>query len=317
MKAPVLSIIVPCFNEEDVFIECQARLVAFLEQMVGSESLSLKSHVLFVDDGSKDNTWGLISQYSEKSHWLRGMKLSCNRGHQNAVFGGLMEAEGDILVSIDADLQDDINAIACMIKKYKEERLDIVYGVRSDRSSDTLFKRVTAQYYYKLLNILGVDVVYNHADFRLMSRRAVEGLRQFQEVNLFLRGMMPLVGFRTGSVEYSRSERFAGESKYPFKKMLALAWEGVTSLSIRPLRLITAFGLIVSVCSFIFGVVAIGLRLAGYGVAGWTSIIVAVFFLGGVQLLALGLIGEYIGKIFLEVKRRPRFLVEARAGGED
>lgn len=317
MNNPVLCIIVPCFNEEEVFPECQARLIDFLERMVESGIVSPESHVLFVDDGSEDNTWDLISQYSEKSHWLRGVKLSCNRGHQNAVFGGLMEAQGEVLVSIDADLQDDINAIEHMIIKYREDNLDIVYGVRSDRSSDTHFKRLTAQYYYKLLGILGVDVVYNHADFRLMSRRAVEGLRQFEEVNLFLRGMVPLIGFRAGTVEYSRAERFAGDSKYPLKKMLALAWEGVTSLSIRPLRLITAFGLIVSACSFMFGIVAIALRLAGYGIAGWTSIIVAVFFLGGVQLLALGLIGEYIGKIFLEVKRRPRFLVEARAGGED
>lgn len=314
---PQLCIVVPCYNEEDVLPETCSRFTQFLETLSASGEVSSDSYVLFVDDGSKDQTWRLVEEYASASKWLRGLKLSRNRGHQNAVLAGLLEAEGDLLVSIDADLQDDVTVITDMVKSVRDENAEIVYGVRSDRTSDSAFKRLTAEGFYKFLTMLGVEIVFNHADFRMMTRKAVEAFREFEEVNLFLRGMAPLVGFKATTVEYVRTERFAGESKYPVRKMISLAWEGVTSLSIRPLRLIVAFGLLVSAFAFIAGIGAILLRLAGFGIAGWTSVIVSIYFLGGVQLISTGLIGEYVGKLYLEAKRRPRYIVEQMTNSKD
>lgn len=311
---PALTIVVPCYNEQEVLQQTAKVLDKFVESLVKDRLISTDSRVCYVDDGSKDETWALISELAESHDRIQGLKLSRNRGHQNALFAGLMESDGDALISIDADLQDDVDVMRDMVKLHVNEATDIVYGVRSLRDSDTFFKRSTATLYYKLLKLLGVDIVYNHADYRLMSRRAIEGLREYDEVHLFLRGLVPLIGFSTEIVQYRRQERFAGESKYTLRKMLSLAWQGVTSFSIRPLRLISAFGLIVSVLAFFSACVATVSAVLGQTVPGWTSIIVAMFFLGGVQMLSIGLIGEYVGKIYMEVKNRPKYLVQDTAG---
>ncbi len=312
---PTLCIVTPCYNEEAVLPLTIPRYTALLNRLRADGLIAPDSHLLLVDDGSQDRTWSLIEAAARDDPAVRGLKLSRNGGHQNAVLAGLMECDGDLAVSIDADLQDDAEAIEEMVHAHREQGAEIVYGVRADRSTDTAFKRVTAQAYYAVLRRLGVEIVYNHADFRLMGRRAIEALRQFSEVNLFLRGIVPMVGFRTAIVEYARAERAAGTSKYPTGKMLSLAWEGVTSLSVRPLRIITAIGAGVSVLAFAGALIVIYLGLTGQGVAGWASILCSVFLLGGLQLFATGLIGEYIGKTYIEVKRRPRYIVEGRAGG--
>ncbi len=306
-----LTIVVPCYNEEEVLAETAARLTALLETMIQENAISNQSNLLFVDDGSKDHTWMLIEQLAQSNEKVRGLKLARNAGHQNALMAGLTTAvkTADLLVSIDADLQDDCNCIPVFVEEY-HKGYDVVYGVRSNRDSDTFFKRNTALGFYKLMKSLGVDMVYNHADFRLMSKRAVQALCQFDEVNLFLRGLVPLVGFPSTQVSYVRAERFAGTSKYPLKKMLKFGLEGVTSFSVKPLRLITSLGCIISVISIFAGIYALISKLLGATVQGWTSLILSIWFLGGLQLIGMGVLGEYIGKLYQEVKHRPKFIIE-------
>jgi glycosyltransferase involved in cell wall biosynthesis len=305
-----LNLVVPCYNEEAVLQESAARMLGLLDTLVAAGTIEPASCITFVDDGSKDRTWTLIEQAHGRDERVQGIKLSCNRGHQNALLAGLLCAQGDVLVSLDADLQDDLAAIPQMIEAHLAGA-DVVYGVRRRRDVDTRFKRWSAHGYYALLRRFGVDVVPDHADFRLLSRRALEGLRDFREVNLFLRGIIPLLGFRTATVAYDRLPRLAGESKYPLHKMIALALDGILAFSSAPLRWITALGLVVSVASMAFGLWAIAARLLNARtVPGWASIVVPIFFLGGLQLLALGIIGEYLARIYAETKQRPRFIIE-------
>lgn len=311
MDKPILYVVVPCYNESEVIAETAKRLTDKINELIKNESISENSRMLFVDDGSKDNTWELIKGFHEENSFVKAVKLSHNRGHQNALFAGLMTAKenADIVISMDADLQDDINAIDEFIKKYREGN-DIVYGVRSCRKSDTFFKRTTAQMFYKLMRIFGVDIVYNHADYRLMSKRSLDALSEYKETNLFLRGLIPLLGYKTATVEYVRSERFAGESKYPFKKMLKFAFDGITSFSTSLIRFVTLLGFgIVGISIFIM-IYYIVLKAMGKTVLGWATIVCSIWLLGGIQLLCIGLIGEYIGKIYSEVKKRPRFNIE-------
>lgn len=282
-----------------------------MQTLIDSGKISADSRIMYIDDGSKDSTWKIIESLHNEHELVIGLKMSRNRGHQNALYGGLMVAKkyADAVISIDADLQDDIDAIDKMLEKY-ENGCDIVYGVRSKRETDTFFKRFTAEAFYKILKFLGAEVVYNHADYRLMSKRALDEFENFGEVNLFLRGIVPMIGFKTDTVEYERRERLAGESKYPLKKMLALAWEGVTSLSIKPIRFITVLGAIVFIVSILMLIYSLISHFTGQTTLGWTSLIVSIWALGGLQLLAIGIIGEYLGKIYLEAKRRPRFIVE-------
>ena len=308
--AASIGIIVPCYNEQEVLSETGKRLLDLIKRLVSAKLISKDSAIYFVDDGSKDSTWTIIEQLAERDSRVRGIKLSRNRGHQNALLAGLFGAEGDILVSVDADLQDDINVIEDMVRAHYNGA-EIVYGVRQNRTTDTPFKRSTAEWYYKLLKFLGVDVVYNHADFRLLSRRAMECLESYTEVNLFLRGIVPLIGFRTESVYYDRAERFAGESKYPLRRMLAFALDGVTSFSVMPLRLIAGLGLLVCLFSAIMIVWTIlGKLFMNTTLPGWASSVIAIYFLGGIQLLSIGVLGEYVAKIYLETKRRPRYFIE-------
>lgn len=318
---PVLAIVLPCYNEQEVLPETFRRLRILLADLIERAAIHADSCAWLVDDGSRDATWRLISGASTApGSPFRGIKLSRNRGHQIALLAGLMSASGDVLISVDADLQDDLNVIPTMLREFATGH-DIVYGVRSARNNDTWFKRVTAEGYYKLLDALGAEVVFNHADYRLMSRRAIEALRDFPESNVFLRGLIPQLGFASTVVEYERHERFAGESKYPVSKMLALAWQGVTSFSAVPLRAITTLGLLVSLISLGMGAWALGVRLfSETAVPGWASIVIPLFLISGVQLLSLGIIGEYIAKIFIETKRRPHYFVDqvsmpAAAGG--
>lgn len=306
-----LAIVVPCYNEEEVFPETAKRLTALLKDLIQKGKIAEDSFALFVNDGSKDNTWQLIEAEYRQNPYVTGLKLAGNVGHQNALLAGLMTAKdlGDITVSIDADLQDDVNVIEEMVDKY-HEGFDIVYGVRSERETDTDFKRITAQGFYKFMHLMGAKSVYNHADFRLMSRRAVEALSGYKERNLFLRGLVPLIGYNTTSVYYKRSERFAGESKYPLKKMLSFAFDGITSFSIRPITLIAALGAIIIACCIAAGIYTVISLCIGVAVPGWASIMLSIWFLGGVQLLSIGLIGQYIGKVYMEVKERPRYHIE-------
>jgi len=307
----VLYMVVPCYNEEQVLEETTKRLTEKLTDMIARKKINEKSRILYVNDGSKDGTWRLISQYYQENELVSGINLSRNRGHQNAVLAGLMYAKdhADVAISMDADLQDDIEAIEEMMDRY-HEGLDVVYGVRSDRKKDSGFKRKTAELFYKLMLKMGVDIVYNHADFRLMSKRVLEELEGYQEVNLFLRGMVPLIGFPSGQVFYERAERFAGESKYPLKKMLSFALDGITSFSVKPIRMIMAVGVIVFVISIVILIWSLITHIWGSTVWGWSSTIISIWALGGLQLLAIGIVGEYIGKMYLETKRRPRFAVQ-------
>lgn len=307
----ILYLVVPCYNEEAVLPETAARLKEKYAALMAEGKISPESRICFVNDGSRDATWEIIERLHGEDPIFRGIKLSRNRGHQNALLAGLMTVreECDAAISLDADLQDDINAIDEMIEKHREG-YDIVYGVRSSRKKDTAFKRGTALAFYRLMRGMGVDMVYNHADYRLMSRRALAGLAEFREVNLFLRGLVPMVGYKSTTVEYERGERFAGESKYPLKKMLAFAFEGITSLSVRPIRMITALGMAIFGVSLGILIYALIRYFMGATVIGWASILVSIWALGGLQLLAIGIIGEYIGKIYLETKGRPRFLIE-------
>lgn len=307
----ILYIVVPCYNEEEVLPETSKRLKEKLESLIQKEMVSSKSRILFVNDGSKDGTWELISQLYASDHSFSGVDLTRNRGHQNALLAGLMIAKDrcDMCISMDADLQDDIEAVDKMVEKYYKG-CDIIYGVRSSRKKDTFFKRFTAEGFYRAMKLMGAETVFNHADYRLMSKRALEGLMEFKEVNLFLRGMVPMVGYRTETVEYERGERFAGESKYPLKKMLAFAIEGITSLSTKPLKMITASGFFIFVISIVILIYFMACWVMGETIIGWTGIIYSVWAIGGLILLSLGIIGEYIGKIYMETKARPRFLIQ-------
>lgn len=310
MRPNTLYIVVPCYNEEEVLPETARRLKDKLTALLAARKVSAASRVLFVNDGSKDKTWSIISKLHAADPVFSGVDLSRNRGHQNALLAGLMTAKdrADMVISMDADLQDDIGAVDAMVDQYLEG-CDIVYGVRSSREKDTFFKRFTAEGFYRVMNALGAETVFNHADYRLMSKRALEGLAQFREVNLFLRGIVPMVGYRTGVVEYERGERFAGESKYPLKKMLAFAMEGITSLSTKPIRFITLLGFLVFFVSILMLIYSVVQWAMGGTVMGWASLICSVWAIGGLILLSLGVIGEYIGKIYLETKARPRFLI--------
>ena len=315
---PVLKLIIPCYNEEQVLPITSAMFLAELQSLIGAGKISPDSRIMFVDDGSRDRTWDIIKSLSESNVHYTGIRQSRNRGHQNAVLAGLMEVKDscDITVSVDCDGQDDIHAVSDMVDAY-EKGAEVVYGVRSSRKTDTLFKRFTAESFYKLLAAMGVEVVFNHADYRLISARVLREFAKFEEVNLFLRGMIPLVGFNSTSVYYERKERIAGKSHYPLRKMLALAFDGITSLSIKPLRMITAAGLITALVSFIGIVWSVIGHIAGNTVAGWTSMTCIICFLGGIQLVGIGVLGEYIGKIYMEVKHRPRYIISERTDEKD
>ncbi|ADU95562.1 glycosyltransferase family 2 protein [Geobacillus sp. Y412MC52] len=308
---PLLAIVVPCYNEEEVLPETARRLTALLEQLLEEGAVAIGSHIVFVDDGSRDRTWALIEEESERNPFVSGVKLARNVGHQRALLAGLetVRAYADCAVSIDADLQDDVEAIREFVQKYREG-YDIVYGVRRSRKTDTWFKRTTAQAFYRFMRAIGIELIYNHADFRLMSKRALDELSRYTEVNLFLRGLVPLVGFRSTCVFYDRHERWAGQSKYPLKKMLAFAFDGITSLSVAPIRAITLIGFLAFLTSGAAGLYALISKLLGHAESGWTSLMISIWFIGGLVLMSLGLIGEYIGKIYQEVKRRPRFAIE-------
>ena len=314
---PILYIVIPCYNEEKVLPVTSGSFAEKISALCKAGKISDKSRVLFVNDGSRDKTWEIITGLAKENRVFSGISLSRNRGHQNALLAGLSEARDkcDITISIDCDGQDDINAIDQMVEEYLNGA-EIVYGVRSSRKSDSFFKRSTAQGFYKLMNKLGANVVYNHADYRLMSARVLNEFANFKEVNIFLRGMVPLVGFKSTCVCYERHERLAGESHYPLKKMLALALDGITSLSTKPIRLITAFGFIVAIISFIGIIWSFVTFILGKTVAGWASTVVILCFFSGIQLVSLGVIGEYIGKIYLETKARPRFIIEKRTDEE-
>ncbi|MBO5447687.1 MAG: glycosyltransferase family 2 protein [Ruminococcus sp.] len=309
--AEIMYIVIPCYNEEEMLPITAKELMKKMDALKAQGRIDGKSKVMFVDDGSKDKTWQIIRQLHSLSDMFTGVKLSRNKGHQNALLAGLMTAKdyADIIVSMDADLQDDINAVDGFLDK-RAEGCDIVYGVRSSREKDTAFKRNTAQAYYKILEKMGVEITYNHADYRLMSKRAVEALGEFEEVNLFLRGIVPMVGFKSDIVTYVRNERVAGESKYPLKKMIAFAVEGITSLSVKPIRFITFLGILVFLISLIMLIYFLVTWAAGDTVRGWASTITSVWAIGGLQLLAIGIIGEYIGKIYLETKARPKYIIE-------
>lgn len=307
-----LSIVVPCYNEEEVLPETNSQLLAILSRLRDSGTISADSAIYYVDDGSRDSTWQCIEELAKSDKRVHGLKLSRNQGHQAALLAGLLSSPGEAVISIDADLQDDVAVIEDMAKAFVGG-VDVVYGVRDSRSTDSPFKRNTALAYYSLMKRMGVDLVRNHADYRLLSRRAVESLRQYDEVNVFLRGVVPLLGYRSATVRYDRAERFAGVSKYPLKKMLSFAIEGVTSFSVVPLRLITFLGFLVCALSFVMIVyVLYGALVRDAVLPGWASSVIPIYFLGGVQIMAIGVLGEYIGKIYMESKRRPKYFIESR-----
>ncbi|MDI2113383.1 glycosyltransferase family 2 protein [Commensalibacter nepenthis] len=308
---PSLTIVVPCYNEAEAFIYCVQALKAIITDLVSRQKIQQNSHILFVDDGSKDNTWLQITEAAKQSHYVQGLKLSRNRGHQTALIAGLSVVETDICISIDADLQDDTKCIEQMVDKYMLGN-EIVYGVRNNRSSDSFFKRNTANIFYGSMSAMGVNQIENHADYRLLSKRALAALLEFKEQNLYIRGLIPLLGFNSDKVFYTREERVAGESKYPLKKMLGVAIEGVTSLTVTPLRLICALGFLTCFFSFLAIIYILIAKFTGQVIEGWSSVIISIFFLSGVQLLSLGVIGEYIGKIYMETKRRPKFFIDEK-----
>lgn len=314
-ETPILYLVIPCYNEEEVLPETARQLTERLSALMEQGLVSAKSRMLFVDDGSRDKTWEIISSLSGENPYVCGLKLAHNRGHQNALLAGLMEAKNhaDCVISLDADLQDDIGVLTQFVEKFREG-CDVVYGVRSSRKTDSFFKRATAQGFYRFMGLLGVDVVYNHADYRLMSRRALDALSEYKEVNLFLRGIVPLIGYRSDYVTYERHERFAGESKYPLKKMLSFALDGITSFSVKPLKIISNLGILVSVLSIAGLLYALISYFCGSTVEGWTAIVCSIWLLGGIQLLCIGVVGGYVGKIYSEVKARPRFRVEEKKG---
>ena len=311
MSAPVLYLVVPCYNEQEVLTNTAEKLAHKLTQLIDAGKISERSRIVFVNDGSSDCTWEIIRAYTERSALFSGINLAHNEGHQNALLAGLMTVlpYADVTISMDADLQDDINAVDAMLEKYAAG-VNIVYGVRADRSSDTFFKRFTAESFYRAMRALGANIVFNHADFRLMDRRALTALAEYPEVNLFLRGIVPMIGLTHGVVYYARKERLAGVSKYPWRRMASFAWEGVTSLSARPIRLIAQMGMFISFISGLMLIWSIVRHFIGETIVGWTSLVVSLWFLGGLILLSVGVIGEYVAKIYLEVKRRPRYLVQ-------
>ena len=306
-----LFMAIPCYNEEAVLPETVKELTAQLQGMINTGLADDKSRMLLVDDGSKDRTWELISHFHDENKFVNGLKLAHNRGHQNALLAGLMTAkeEADCAISLDADLQDDVSILPQFVQKF-QEGCDVVYGVRNKRETDTWFKRTTAEGFYKFMARMGVDIVYNHADYRLMSKRALDALSEYKEVNLFLRGIVPLIGYRSDCVYYDRHERFAGESKYPLNKMINFALDGITSFSVKPLKIISNIGIAVAAISVIGLLYALISHFTGNAVAGWTAIVCSIWLLGGIQMLCLGIVGEYIGKIYSEVKGRPRFRIE-------
>ncbi|MGD6831810.1 glycosyltransferase family 2 protein [Sutcliffiella halmapala] len=308
---PTLTIVIPCYNEEAVLHETTKRMSLMIEELMNEMLISPDSKILYVDDGSKDRTWDIIEEQSEGNWFVKGLKLAGNVGHQNALLAGLQVAgeHSDCVISIDADLQDDITVMRDFILKF-HEGYDIVYGVRDDRTTDSFFKKNTAQFYYKLMGAMGVNLVYNHADYRLLSHRVLTQLSQFQESNLFLRGIIPLIGFKQTKVYYKRHERFAGESKYPLRKMLSFAMEGITSFSVTPIRLLTVIGIFFLLLSMGTSVYSLIQKVQGETVSGWTSLMLSIWFIGGIQLMGLGLIGEYISKIYMEVKKRPKYHID-------
>ena len=310
-KVATLYVVIPCYNEEEMLDETKKQLKVKMEKLIKDGVISKQSRVMYVNDGSKDTTWELIKKINKKEKLFTGITLSRNRGHQNALLGGLMTAKehADIIISMDADLQDDINAIDEMIKKYYDGN-EVVYGVRSARKKDTLFKRVTAEGFYKFMQKMGVDIVFNHADYRLTSKRVLEEFSNFGEVNLFLRGMFPLIGFKSDVVYYERNERIAGESKYPLKKMLNFAWDGITSFSVKPIRLVLNVGIVIFALSVVMIIYSIIRKILGETVSGWTFIVCSIWFVAGIQMLSIGIVGEYIGKIYSETKKRPRYIIE-------
>ena len=311
-----MYLVIPCYNEEEVLYETSNRLLAKLNEMIEEGLVNTTSRIMFVNDGSKDNTWNIIEQLNKKSKYFIGVKLTRNKGHQNALLAGLMEAKNrcDFAISLDADLQDDIEVLSDFVKEY-EKGNDVVYGVRSSRDKDSFFKKNTAVLFYRLMTKLGVEIVYNHADYRLMSKRALEDLSTFKEVNLFLRGIVPLIGYNNSIVMYERNERFAGESKYPLKKMLSFAINGITSFSVKPIRIITFLGMIMFAISSILTIYfALGKIIYGNTNSGWASLICSIWLLGGIQLLSIGIVGEYVGKIYLESKHRPLYFIEKFLG---
>ena len=310
-KNDILYLVVPCYNEQEVLPETSKRLKEKMESLMERNLISRDSRIMFVNDGSKDRTWSMIEELHEQDPIFAGVKLSRNRGHQNALLGGLMTAKeyADMTISLDADLQDDIDVIDQMVEKYYDG-CEIVYGVRSARTTDTFFKRFTAESFYHMISMMGGEIVFNHADYRLMSKRALEEMAKYKEVNPFLRGIVPMIGFKTDVVTYERHERMAGESKYPLKKMLALAIDGITSLSTKPIRFIVFLGLFIFLCSIGMLIYSLVQHFLGHTSIGWTSLIVSIWAIGGLQLLAIGVIGEYIGKIYLETKARPRYIIE-------
>lgn len=314
----ILYLVIPCYNEEEVLPETSARLKEKMNDLIERQKIDQKSRVIFVNDGSKDSTWRIISDLHNEDKLFGGINLSRNRGHQNALLAGLLTVKkfADMVISMDADLQDDINAIDEMIDKYLNG-IDIVYGVRSSRQKDTFFKKATAEGFYKVMNTMGANTVFNHADYRLMSKRALEGLAQYGEVNLFLRGIVPMIGYPTDVVYYERGERFAGESKYPLGKMLSFAIEGITSLSTKPIRMITGMGFFIFLVSIGMLIYSLIRHFMGATIVGWTTLMVSVWAIGGLILLSLGVVGEYIGKIYLETKARPRFIIEQFLNEED
>lgn len=311
MNNNTLTIVVPCYNEEEVLPETVKELSSLLKQLQASNKISMASKILFVNDGSQDKTWQLISEYTEKYEWVAGIKFSRNYGHQNALLAGMETAVNfsDMIITIDADLQDDVNAIPKMVEKY-HEGYDVVYGVRNNRDTDTWFKRQTALAFYSLMKKMGVNLVPDSADYRLLSKRSTKSLLKFSERNLFLRAMVPLVGYRSTQVYYARKERFAGTSKYPLKKMIAFATDGITSFSIAPIHLILWLGILIMLISLLFMIYVLVAKMIGNTVSGWSSLMMSIWFLGGAQLVAMSVIGEYVGKVFTEVKRRPRFTIE-------
>lgn len=313
IMAEILYIVVPCYNEQEVLMETTGRLTDKLQKMMDKGLIDRKSRIMYVDDGSKDRTWSIICGLYEENAMVTGIKLSRNKGHQNALLAGLFEAaeHADMIVSMDADLQDDIEVLDRFVEEYYDGN-EIVYGVRRSRKKDSFFKRTTAVMFYKMMRGMGVEIVYNHADYRLMSKRAVNELRNYKEVNLFLRGIIPLIGFQTSTVEYDRGERFAGESKYPLKKMIYFAIDGITSTSVRPIRMITMFGLLCIVFSIVYGIYVLIGHASGGTVQGWTTSVLLICFFGGTQIMCTGIVGEYVGKIYLETKGRPRYIIDKR-----
>lgn len=306
-----LVIVVPCYNESEIFLHSLGELKKILNSLVEKNKINEKSYIFFVDDGSKDNTWELIKKENLKSSNVKGLKLSCNRGHQIAILAGMSNIDADFIITIDADLQDDINVIEKMIDEFYLGN-EIVYGVREQRDTDTFFKRTTAQCFYKLLSFIGVNQINNHADFRLLSRRALQCLLQYTEQNIYIRGLIPLMGFKSSQVKYKRLSRLEGKTKYSLKKMLGLAINGITSFSVAPLRIVFFMGFFISIFSFIFIIYILILYFQGKTIHGWSSIVISIFFLGGLQIVSIGIIGEYIGKIYFETKKRPKYFIEEK-----